>query len=253
MLQLRTKSKDGERVQQVYLPHNSLFVLGWETNRTWRHAIVPDGRSLSKRSSVAQREGGHRISLTFRDIATFYRLTDGLLFGQGARSKTLAEAVRSKQPVTVARRHRDALAMVRAFSVENKSPNFDWDRSYARGFNVLDFKGLQEIEALPTDVIPDSVERSLVSEKIWASLASDPKSAMSASKPDTETSSVTGSPSAPKRSWADLLKASNTIKASSPTKRKAHEEFSQSMRYPKVQPIASPPSNQRSYASVLSK
>jgi hypothetical protein len=37
--------------------------------------------------------------------------------------------------------------MIRAFSDENRNPNFDWDRRYGPGFDVVDLRRLNEIEA----------------------------------------------------------------------------------------------------------
>jgi len=77
-------------MQRVALMHNSLFVLGWETNLKWTHEIRRDRRRMELRRADEQREGGHRISLTFRNVATFMR-PDGRAFGQGAVHKSEAE------------------------------------------------------------------------------------------------------------------------------------------------------------------
>jgi alkylated DNA repair dioxygenase AlkB len=50
---LRTKDRDEatRRIERVELPHNSLFVLGLETNRKWKHEINPDKRLLTEKAS----------------------------------------------------------------------------------------------------------------------------------------------------------------------------------------------------------
>ncbi|PAV14774.1 isochorismatase family [Pyrrhoderma noxium] len=59
--------------QRIPLPHNSLFILGPETNRKWTHGIKPDKRleTLKSDEEIGEEFGGGRISLTFRWIGTF--------------------------------------------------------------------------------------------------------------------------------------------------------------------------------------
>lgn len=113
------------------LPHNSLFVLGWQTNREWHHCIRPDKRHLSEKSPDELAFDGERISLTLRTVATFLNRRTGHIYGQGARQKTPSEDSHED----------DSLAMVKAFSAENhQSSDFDWQAQYGRGFNALNFK-----------------------------------------------------------------------------------------------------------------
>ena len=67
---------------------DSLFVLGWETNREYFHCIAQDRRDPRLKSREELAFGGERISLTLRLIATFERVSDGFMFGQGAIHKT---------------------------------------------------------------------------------------------------------------------------------------------------------------------
>jgi hypothetical protein len=79
--------------------------------------------------------GGHRISLTFRHIATFRRRSDSRLFGLGARHKSEEALLASNdEPID------DAEEMLKAFSAENRQEEFDWDAHYGRGFDALNFK-----------------------------------------------------------------------------------------------------------------
>lgn len=124
--------------QDFKLPHNSLFVLGWKTNREWHHCIRPDKRSPSEKSPDELAFYGERISLTLRTVATFLNRRTGHLYGQGARQKTLDEIPSDEQHF-----ESDELEMVHAFSAENQqSLDFDWHVQYGRGFNALNFKVL---------------------------------------------------------------------------------------------------------------
>ena len=124
--------------QDFKLPHNSLFVLGWKTNREWHHCIRPDKRPFSEKSPDELAFFGERISLTLRTVATFLNRQTGRLYGQGARHKTLEEMSSDDQTYET-----DELEMVHAFSAENhQSLDFDWHAQYGRGFNALNFKVL---------------------------------------------------------------------------------------------------------------
>ena len=113
---------------RVLLPHNSLFVLGPETNRTMTHEIRKDGRPEALKSPEERACDGHRVSITLRSIATFRDLKTGRLTGQGVG------ALHSGEEETPAAQVARLLA---AFRDENRNPEFDWDRSYGRGFSVL--------------------------------------------------------------------------------------------------------------------
>lgn len=129
--------RDKGRQQTIKLPHNSLFVLGWKTNREWYHAIRPDKRSLHLKEPDETAFYGERISLTLRTIATFLNRSTGQIYGQGARHKTVEEMKNADDPMY----ENDELEMVMAFSRENHQSNeFDWNAEYGRGFNALNFK-----------------------------------------------------------------------------------------------------------------
>lgn len=84
----RDTPKDARgRNQRVCLPHNSLFVLGWESNKEWTHEIRRDKRRPAIKRPDEKREGGQRISITFRHVATYLR-PDGRAYGQGAPYKS---------------------------------------------------------------------------------------------------------------------------------------------------------------------
>lgn len=119
--------------QKIVLPHNSLFVLGWRTNREFTHAIARDGRRACEKRDDELRDDGHRISFTLRSVATFER--EGILEGQGAPTVPRIPP-RSDTPEYAA----EHAAMIAAFSAENRNADFDWDAHYGNGFSILGFK-----------------------------------------------------------------------------------------------------------------
>ncbi|UJR08561.1 hypothetical protein I4U23_012822 [Adineta vaga] len=130
------KRQPGVR-QNFKLPHNSLFVLGWQTNREWHHAIRPDKRPNDLKDPDESSFYGERISLTLRTVATFLNRHTGQIYGQGARFKTIEKQSERDEYES------DELEMVHAFSRENhQSSEFDWQTTYGRGFNALNFKVL---------------------------------------------------------------------------------------------------------------
>ncbi|CAF0796267.1 unnamed protein product [Adineta ricciae] len=123
--------------QDFKLPHNSLFVLGWQTNREWQHCIRPDKRPNDVKDPDELAFYGERISLTLRSVATFLNRRTSRIYGQGARFKTLNEHFEDDEY------NDDELDMVRAFSSENyQSSEFDWHAAYGQGFSALNFKVL---------------------------------------------------------------------------------------------------------------
>ncbi len=129
VLQYKLRRPDGRfDADAVELPHGSLFVLGWETNRQFRHGIRPDRRPAVELRLDERREDGARISLTFRNIATF-RTPDGRLTGQGAP--------KDRRPAVSAS---DYDALIEAFGRENQDPAFDWDETYGGGFSTINFR-----------------------------------------------------------------------------------------------------------------
>jgi hypothetical protein len=132
---LTKKRQPGVR-QSIKLPHNSLFVLGWQTNREWQHAIRPDKRPASERTPDETAFYGERISLTLRTVATFLNRHTGQIYGQGARCKTIDEQ-------SIDEYENDEIDMVRAFGAENnQASEFDWNSNYGQGFNAMNFKVL---------------------------------------------------------------------------------------------------------------
>lgn len=140
VMTLRTKKDavlnqtDVERTtQRIALPHNSMFVMGLETNAKWMHGIRTDKRPLKMKSIEEQHSNGERISLTFRNIGTFLTADQTHIYGQGAKGKTKEDA----RPVVVG--GAESQKLLDAFGAENHQSDFDWKESYGEGFDVLHF------------------------------------------------------------------------------------------------------------------
>ncbi|PYH98055.1 isochorismatase family protein family [Aspergillus ellipticus CBS 707.79] len=137
---LRTKGQgsedtdSGRLTQRIPMPHESLFVLGQNTNMRWLHGIRPDKRAEAEKSIEERAYGGARISLTFRHIGTFLDPAGDMIWGQGAVAKSQDTA----NPVI----HGDAAETERiilAFGQENHATEFNWDGVYGSGFDVVNF------------------------------------------------------------------------------------------------------------------
>jgi nicotinamidase-related amidase/alkylated DNA repair dioxygenase AlkB len=123
--------------QRIPLPHNSLFILGQDTNQIWLHAIRADKRLASEKSAEELAFNEERISLTFRQIGTFINPKDETIWGQGATSKSVevARVVLKGQDA-----EKEGERLIRAFSQENhQSHDFDWVAQYGAGFDVVNF------------------------------------------------------------------------------------------------------------------
>ncbi|KAF8152202.1 hypothetical protein B0H34DRAFT_663529 [Crassisporium funariophilum] len=126
--------------QRIPLPHNSMFVMGLETNAKWLHAINTDNRPVKVKSPEEQAEDGCRISLTFRHIATFLSKDESRIWGQGAKNKTKEEAG------LVVYDQEEGQRLVYAFGDENQKSDFDWEAVYGLGFDVLHLNRKEEAE-----------------------------------------------------------------------------------------------------------
>jgi alkylated DNA repair dioxygenase AlkB len=117
-MKLRTKKIEGEserEIIRVKLTNNSIFVLGWNTNRNWLHSITQDKRLESEKSEDELFANGIRISFTFRNIATFID-SAGNIIGQGSQKFKTTNT--------------NDLSLLHAFSRENFETNFDWEKYY---------------------------------------------------------------------------------------------------------------------------
>jgi alkylated DNA repair dioxygenase AlkB len=127
--------------QRFKLPHNSLFVMGWKTNREWFHSIRQDNRSDRDKDADELAFSSQRISLTLRTVSTFRNRRTNQLYGQGARCKNV-EQLSNEHADTC----QDEQDMLHAFSAENKqSSEFDWTHNYGRGFDALNFQVLNSL------------------------------------------------------------------------------------------------------------
>ncbi|KIW61605.1 hypothetical protein PV05_01706 [Exophiala xenobiotica] len=125
--------------QRIHLPHNSLFILGEETNRHWLHSIRADKRPASAKDSAELAFDGERISVTFRHIGTFIDPVKHTIWGQGATSKNMAGA--QKLLLQGREAEQQGEVMIRAFGQENhRSLDWDWNEWYGSGFDVVNFE-----------------------------------------------------------------------------------------------------------------
>lgn len=128
----RAAEADKRAVARATLPHNSLLRMGLQTNMKWLHSIRQDKRAERDKTPAELAFNSGRISLTFRQIGTFLSSDETLIWGQGATSKTQDKAGSVKNGQCT-----EAVDMLKAFGVENRSSNFDWNSHYGNGFDVL--------------------------------------------------------------------------------------------------------------------
>jgi hypothetical protein len=90
VLELRPKPgvSSSATPQKIYLRHNTLFLLGAETNRLFQYSI---------RCSRKAQPGQARFSLTFRDLTTFRSNSNGIVYGPGTRYRTMNDYHRGCQ------------------------------------------------------------------------------------------------------------------------------------------------------------
>ncbi|TCD61889.1 hypothetical protein EIP91_007793 [Steccherinum ochraceum] len=119
--------------QRIPLPHNSMFVMGLQTNAKWMHGIRTDKRVPTAKSPAEVFNNQERISLTFRQIGTFLSADQSRIYGQGAKGKTKEDA----RPIVEG--GREAEKLIAAFGNENHQSDFDWQANYGEGFDVLHF------------------------------------------------------------------------------------------------------------------
>ena len=84
VLELRPKPGVGCKAgsQKIVLRHNSLFLLGPETNRLYQYTIRCSRKASRSKS---------RLTLTFRELVTFWDEKEGVVYGPGARYSSLQE------------------------------------------------------------------------------------------------------------------------------------------------------------------
>lgn len=140
-----TKDVNYLLTEKIPLPHNSLFVLGWDTNRHFVHGIKQDKRLITLKADDELIYDCQRISLTFRCIETFRcrgRQLQSMLFGQGSPRRIPVLLPSDSDIKGIHEGHEEdkdteVIQLLQAFSAENKTSMFDWDENYGRGFDVI--------------------------------------------------------------------------------------------------------------------
>jgi hypothetical protein len=155
---LQAKDKTMRRKQRFALPHNSLFVLGWTTNRQWTHEIKQDKRPYPEKEEDELRDEGLRISLTFRSISTYLHQQTKQLYGQGAprKERPVIDGEDTSAPSDKMGEEDASMRMLQAFSNENKQSDFNWDENYSCGFSALNFKVLNKSDTTEEKTHPCS-------------------------------------------------------------------------------------------------
>jgi glutathione S-transferase len=126
----------------------------------WLHGVRADKRPSQQKSSEERSFGGERISITFRYIGTFVELSTQKIWGQGAKHKERAAAGRILTKDNV-----EMESMIEAFGKENHQPDFNWDREYGQGFDVIDLVSEKTKLTLCDDKVANLRVRLSLSEK----------------------------------------------------------------------------------------
>ena len=146
--------------QRIPMPHNSIFVLGPQTNMHWLHGVRADKRPSQQKSEEEKSFGGERISMTFRQIGTFMDLSTQTIWGAGAKQKAKENAGRIP-----ANDDAEMEAMIMAFGKENHQRDFDWDKEYGKGFDVVNLVSEKTKLTLCDDKVANLRVRLSLSEK----------------------------------------------------------------------------------------
>ncbi|POS86716.1 hypothetical protein EPUL_000876 [Erysiphe pulchra] len=122
------------QIVRTPLPHNSLCIMGLDTNKYWLHGIRQDKRfgNIDTPKDLDLDFQAARISLTFRKIGTFISDDDLFIWGQGATAKSKENACPIMNNNTSQMKR-----ILEAFRMENRDSNFDWNTHYGSGFDLL--------------------------------------------------------------------------------------------------------------------
>ncbi|KAI4746100.1 hypothetical protein E4T50_03552 [Aureobasidium sp. EXF-12298] len=134
-VQMRPEDDRSRVTQRIPMPHNSMFVMGLETNGSWLHGIMPDKRPAAEHVPAESAYGNMRISITFRLIGTFLSANSKLIWGQGAVAKNKPDA----RP-TISGNSEQSQRLTNAFGVENQVTAPELNNIYGIGFDVLHLK-----------------------------------------------------------------------------------------------------------------
>jgi hypothetical protein len=116
--------------QRVPLPNNSLFVMGSETTARWMHSVHTDKRPENTKDRAGR---FHILPRALQGKSKRKCSSSSLDRVRGAAGKTRAEA----RPVVHGGEEVERL--LAGFGAENHESEFDWERAYGEGFDVLHF------------------------------------------------------------------------------------------------------------------
>jgi len=109
--------------QRIALRHNTLLLLGPQTNQNFTHSI--------KKGNGADRSGQARISVTFRDLATWYVDSEPfpVFYGQGTQFATFAELTQSLARDSMLQKLSLGFLGLTGFGAASLSPSLRWSKS----------------------------------------------------------------------------------------------------------------------------
>ena len=132
--------RQSRTTHRVRLPHNSALLMSLPTNAKYLHSINPDKRSASELKPPEKAYDGQRISLTFRNIATFLNAGSEHIWGQGATGKDRHEARRVVGRGGDVEAREAVEQLLKGFGAENAASEIRWDEWYGAGSDVLHLK-----------------------------------------------------------------------------------------------------------------
>ena len=132
----------------IEMPSNSAILFDTNNNALFHHWVPADKREARQHNGADTLHDGQRISIVFRDIATFLT-PSGHVYGQGGRFKSF-----NKLQISLDRRRDDGensdnddhdnvdhitqtKLLLTAFKAENTEVDFDWHQHYNKGFDVV--------------------------------------------------------------------------------------------------------------------
>jgi alkylated DNA repair dioxygenase AlkB len=129
----RNDRNDHHDIQRVRLVHNSLFILGPESNKHFVHGIKANNRIDSMKQPDELLYNKQRISLTFRTIGTYKSDTIDINTNEIIHTKLVGQGAPTNNR-TDKSDDNDIQRLYESFSIENRSSDYNWNDLYGKGF-----------------------------------------------------------------------------------------------------------------------
>lgn len=130
-----TDDAKSRTTHRIRLPHNSALLMSLPANARYLHSIQADKRPTHELSRAEKAYDGRRISITFRQIATFLDADSKLIWGQGALEKGREDAHK-----VVNGPGEETERLLVGFGKENAATEMRWEEWYGEGSDVLHLK-----------------------------------------------------------------------------------------------------------------